>query len=464
MPVIPVGWSNEGQDGAVTDETSDTTDTTHSTDLTRDRSLQGYWPSPWPAEDAGPTRPGCNPDVGGPSFGSAPPAVVFREAIASTMVVLRDPGEVYVLCHSVGPDAVGWVERIDPITLEPVARSADLPAGPVWPGGLAAHANGSLYVVFGRYAHRLDADLAVLASCRLPRDRPYNSFVVLADGHLVTKDFGGVLPGEDPDRVVQPCELVVLEPDRLDIVETVELAEPSIARLSSDGDTVVVVGVSRLVRAAWDGERLTPDEAFDGRYLQVDGQTYGWDPVVALGAAWFLDNGFGSERYAGTFRGQGVNTAPLHLVRVDFDTGAATLTEVCGLPDGVIANPPLIDVGRRIAVAYDSGNGVLAAFDIAEDGSTALRWRHRQNHACHPLLFADTGELLTNDHDAERMADQLVVRDIATGDEVARVDSGSIVQSVLFPTVGWDRDVYTCSFAGITRMSVVGSLDSVVAG
>jgi hypothetical protein len=80
------------------------------------------------------------------------------------------------------------------------------------------------------------------------------------------------------------------------------------------------------------------------------------------------------------------------------------------------------------------------------------------------LLFADTGELLTNDHDAERMADQLVVRDIATGDEVARVDSGSIVQSVLFPTVGWDRDVYTCSFAGITRMSVVGSLDSVVAG
>ena len=201
------------------------------------------------------------------------------------MVVLRDPGEVYVLCHSVGPDAVGWVERIDPVTLEPVARSIDLPAGPVWPGGLAAHANGSLYVVFGRYAHRLDADLAVLASCRLPRDRPYNSFVVLADGHLVTKDFGGVLPGEDPDRVAQPCELVVLEPDRLDIVETVELAEPSIARLSSDGDNVVVVGVSRLVRAAWDGERLTPDEAFDGRYLQVDGQTYGWDPVIALGAA-----------------------------------------------------------------------------------------------------------------------------------------------------------------------------------
>jgi hypothetical protein len=59
---------------------------------------------------------------------------------------------------------------------------------------------------------------------------------------------------------------------------------------------------------------VTLDEAFAPTYRTIDGQSYGWDPVIALGAVWFLDNGLGFERYAGTFRGRGNNRAPLHLV------------------------------------------------------------------------------------------------------------------------------------------------------
>lgn len=371
------------------------------------------------------------------------------------MVVLREPGEVYALFHTVGPDTISWVERIDPVTLETVSRSPDLAGGPTWPGGLAAHANGSLYVVFGAHAHRLDTSLGVVASHPLPRHRPYNSFVILPDGHLATKDFGGVLPGHDPAaHVYEPTELLVLEPERLKIADRVTLPEPSIARLSAAGNEIYVVGTESLYRVSWNGAALMLDADFVGRYRTIEGQTYGWDPVLALGAAWFLDNGFGSERYAGTFRGQGVNTAPLHLVRVDLDTGAVTLTEICGLPNGVVANPPLVDEARRIVVGFDSGNGRMAAFDIAADGTTAPRWQRDQNHACHMLLFADTGELVTTDHDADRMVDEIVVLDIETGEEALRVDSGSPVQSVLFPAPGWDNDVYYCSFAGITRLAV----------
>jgi hypothetical protein len=380
--------------------------------------------------------------------------VTFRDAVATTMVVLREPGEVFSLHHGVGPAAHSWVERIDPVTLATVARSDDLPGGPVWPGGVAVHANGSLYVVFGAHAHRLDPSFRVLASSPLPRSKPYNSFVILPDGHLVTKDFGGVLPGQDPaTHRAEPAELLVLEPDELRIVARASLPEPSIARLSAIDSTIVIVGTHALFRAEWDGARLTVDDAFAGRYCTEPGQTYGWDAVLALGAAWFLDNGFGSERYAGTFRGQGVNEAPLHLVRVDLDSGAAQLTEICGLPNGVVANPPLIDVARRIAMGYDSGNGVVAAFDIDEHGVHARRWQRDQNHACHPLLFADTGLVLTTDHDAARMSDELVLLDIATGEERARTPSGSAVQSVLFPAPGWDNDAYYCSFAGIARSS-----------
>ena len=149
----------------------------------------GYWPSPWPGEDAGPARRQIPLRTKG--LGLRPGetlSVTSRLSIASTMVVLRDPGEVYLLCHTGGVDTVSWVEQIHPETLEILRRSPDLPGKTLWPGGMAAHANGSLYVVFGRWAHRLSADLAVEASMELPRDRPYNSFVILPDGSLVTKD------------------------------------------------------------------------------------------------------------------------------------------------------------------------------------------------------------------------------------------------------------------------------------
>jgi hypothetical protein len=417
-------------------------------------SVTGYWPSLWPGEDGGPARHQTVAGVDGPRFMDGAVEVTHRDAVAATMIVLRAPGEVFALRHTAGPAAVSWVERIDPVTLETHARSEDLAGGPTWPGGLAAHANGSLYVVFGSNAHRLNSALHVVASNQLDRDRPYNSFIILPDGHLVTKDFGGLLPGAQPDTLIEEtCELVVLEPKKLKIVARCEIPEASIARLSADGSDVYAVGSQTLRRLRWDGIELRLDDGFAPHYRSEAGQTYGWDAVIALGAAWFLDNGFGAERYAGTFRGQGVNTAPLHVVRVDLATGRVDLTEICGLANGVIANPPLVDVQRMIVVGYDSGNGVLAAFDIAADGSLSERWRRDQSHACHQLLYADTGELLTTDHDAERMMDQFVIVDIGTGNERVRIDSGSPLQSVLFPSPGFGRDLYLCSFSTISRLA-----------
>jgi hypothetical protein len=204
----------------------------------------------------------------------------------------------------------------------------------------------------------------------------------------------------------------------------------------------------------WTGAELVLDEAFRPRYRTMEGQSYGWDAVIDAGAAWFLDNGAGSERYAGSFRGVGTNTAPLHLVRVGLDDGAVSLTEICGLPGGLIANPPAIDAERRIAVGYDSGNGVVAAFRFDERGVTTPLWRRDLNQAAHPLRFPDTGELVVFDHDATRNAEQLVVLHIETGEELARVDTGSPVQSVLFAAAGLARDLYACSFATVSHITV----------
>ena len=414
----------------------------------------GYWSGPWPGEDGGPRRlavPADDSPV--PSLRPGTPVdVVSRTDPLVTMVVTRDPGEVFLLRNGMGPDVTCSVERIDPDDLTTVADSGPLPGGPMWPGGLAAHADGSLHVVFGNHAHRLSSDLELLASATLPRHRPYNSFVILPDGTLVTKDFAGSLPGSPvPPEERVPCELVALEPEGLTILDRIELPEPSIARLSSDGTHVYVVGDTSLLRVGWEGG-FVADPGFRATYRTAEGQTYGWDCVLALGAAWFLDDGDGSTDFDGSFRGKGVSTTPLQLIRVDLEDGSVSTAEVCGATCGLITNPPLVDEARRIAVGYDSGNGVMTAFDIGADGDLTPRWRRDHDHASHLLLLPGEGALVTGDHDAARMIEQVVVVDIATGGELVRADTEGPLQSAVFPALGWDATVYWCSLSTVSRL------------
>ena len=375
-----------------------------------------------------------------------------RAVMVATMVVVAGEDEVFLLCHTGGDDAVAWVERIDPVTLEVLASSEKLLGGPAWPGGIGAHDNGDLYIVFGNHAHRLDRQLRAKASRELPRRRPYNSFVTLPDGHLVVKDFSGSRPGAEVREPYPATQLVVLEPKQLDIVATLELPEASIARLSADDNDVYVVGTTSLWRARWNGAALVRDDQY-GKYRHLEGQGFGWDAVIADGCAWFLDNGEGTHRFAGTLRGVGVATAPLHLVRVRLDDFRVSLTEICGLPHGVVANPPVVDDRRKIVVGFDSGNGVLAAF-LYDESSVRPLWSHQQNHGSHMLWYPDSGEIVCAHHDAERGVEQLVVRDIARGAEKARVDTSSPIQSVVFPACGTKRDFYWCSMLAVSRISV----------
>lgn len=416
--------------------------------------MSGYWKSVWPAEDAGASRQQIPHKMAGPKLGArVRPTVVSRDVVAATMVVVRGDDEMYLLRHTAGDNAVSWVERIDPLTLEPIAQSVQLAGGPLWPGGMAVHENGSIYVVFGNHAHRLAPDLTVLASITLPRLRPYNSFVILPSGHIATKDFSGPRPGSTEAHTMEPTELLILEPEDLRIVARLEMPEPSIARLSADENIIYVVGTTSLMRAHWSDNTLILDKRFKAEYRTLEGQTFGWDAVIAAGSAWFLDNGEGSHLYAGTFRGIGVSPAPLHLVRVDLLTGAVNMAEICGLPQGLIANPPVIDERRCIAVGYDSGNGVITAFDFDDDGSMTVRWTRQQNHASHMVFYADTGELVTADYRPESdVKEQLVVLDIKTGLEKTRIDTASPIQTVVFPAVGANGDLYWTSTWSLTRV------------
>ena len=432
-----------------------------------DPALAGYWPSRWPCEDGGPRRTQFPAD-GAPGLGIQPGerlTVRHRPVPIACMTITRDPGEVFLLGHA-GPanQISAWVERIHPESLEMLACSPALEAGPFWPGGIAAHGNGSLCVTYGRWCHRLDPDCQPIASRMLPRDRPYNSLLVLPDGHLVMKDFAGGRGTHALPAGARGSEIVVLEPEMLEIVARYELPEGAIARLSADVSPggvprVYVIGDSRAMRLHWDAGRaaLTMDDAWITPYLCFEAQTFGWDAVIEDGSAWFLDNGEGTSAFGPSFRGKGTARAPLHLIRIPLDAAgqpAPEFLEVCGKPGGIIANPPAIDATRRVAVGYDSGNGVVTAWRYGGPGEAARLWQRDQNQAGHMIVFPETGELVSYDYDHERATENCVVLDIETGREKARAPVASPVQCVVFPAVGWQRDIYITTFATIARVCI----------
>jgi hypothetical protein len=450
-----------------------------------------YWPRPWTCEDGGPLRRCCADGVPGLGIrpGESLEVTATIDAFATDVLVRREPGELYALRHDMPvrrPLATaieGWVERLDPQTLAVTATTPRLPGGAYWPGGIAAHASGDLHMVFGRWAHRLSPDLEVLASHQLPVGRPHNSFVVLDGGELVTKDC-------DAPAGLEPSSVSVLDPETLlPVAPVLRLPEPSIARLSSDGESVFAVGTTVVFRLRLDraAGRLTIDEQWRPSYGPAPGRSYGWDPVITDEHVLWMDNG--RNHTDRTMLGTGESPDPVRLwcARRD-DDRAVRSVEISGLAFGTESNPPAWDPTSGVVVAYDAGNGVLRAWRLTGDDLVPLWRRDRFAHAGHLILYPDTRELVVQDWKdnsalrrplvrrtlrpafqllaqsvAARRAslrtghDQLVVLDLDTGADKARVDVPSPSQGFLFPAPGFERDVYYQSLTTIARVAVSGS-------
>lgn len=445
-----------------------------------------YWPKPWSGEDGGPRRL-CKPEGQsglGMKAGESLELEAFRDSFATDMLIRREDGELYALRHDMpkgdplGGDCEGWVEKLDPETLQPLTVTARFPAGRYWPGGIAAHANGDIYMIFGRWARRFSKDLELKAERKLPVDRPYNSFVILDTGELVTKDC-------DAPRGEASSTFSVLDPETLEsVVPELEIEEGSIARLASDGETVTCVGTQSVMRLRLDraaGE-LTIDEDWRPYYSRA-GQTFGWDPVISDEHVFWMDNGKNSVDW--TMRGSGDAPSPVRLwwCRLD-DQDALDSVEISGLPHGTESNPPAWDPERGVVVAYDAGNAVVRAWKLEGDRLEPLWRRDDLAHAGHLIIFPDTRELVVQDfrdlallrnrrlrrlirRSVQAMGrfkivrenspvgrDSMVVLDLDTGQEKGRVEVPSPSQAFLFPAPGFDRDLYYVSMTSMARIKV----------
>jgi hypothetical protein len=463
--------------------------------------LAGYWPSAWPAECGGPRRqkvarsPGLSLQPG-ERLAATTLQYPGRWAV---MFVQRDPGQLYLQGGTPpnASDSFGWVEQLDPESLRPLRSSPHLPSGGHnWCGAATVHANGDIYVVNGRYVHRLSPDLAVVAELKLRTDNAHNGHLIVSDGNMVTKD----IQADPAKRSV----FTVFDAD-LRVVDEYELPWSSVGRFSSDrvaGEDHLYVTSPRAVhRLVYREGRLQLDADWTASYeIPGQDQSWAWDSCLGDDSLFLMDMGangpisaiLGSspigtaqsirtmmlpklvrlgpvvyrissklgqgERLGGLrLGGKPSHTAPQHVFRFSLaDPAERDVLTPFAVPGGNIYAPPLYDPTRRVLVAFDSANRGLVAWRYIEPGVFVELWRKpKMLNTSQLTVYADSGELLVDDVVAPTARWDAVVLDIESGHERGRVDTGLGMSGGMWYTPGFERDFYTSSsFGGIARIHV----------
>jgi hypothetical protein len=144
-------------------------------------------------------------------------------------------------------------------------------------------------------------------------------------------------------------------------------------------------------------------------------------------------------------------TGAQRLIRVDLATGASQSVEPFGQPGGGSIAPPVHVPEHDMAIAWDSVNGGLAGVGTG-GGALDVAWHLDVRPSMQPVVFPDSGELVINDF-TEAGSDDLVVVDVATGELIDRVATGSSIGNGMFLTADGDGGVFYCSTLTVAHVT-----------
>ena len=383
------------------------------------------------------------------------------------MMVRRGDGELYLggtMPAWTGPPPFGWLQRLDPDSLDIISESPPLPCGDhVWCGAIAAHQNGDIIKVNGCYMHQLDADCQVVTERRLQVDQAHNGLLILADGSIVTKDLR--LAGQGASTVTR------VSLDGLEVMgQPLVLPEGSMGRIASDrtntGEFIYIPGIERVWRLRVEAQTLSVDRDWSPTYRTEGGaQGLSWDGCISDGALWLMDNGdidsvraifgahpngrFGEPSNRLSWRRPAPWRGRQRLMRISLEDGVVDEIAPFDHGGGGIIAPPVHVPEINRCIAWDSINGGLAGISFDSSGLRVV-WKVDARPSMQPVVFPDTAELVINDvRDGD---DQLIVVDMREGEIVSRVSTGCRVANGMFLTPGADRDMYYCSTSAICRV------------
>ena len=436
------------------------------TNSDRKEKLPGYFDSAWPVECGGNRRQKA-------ATGTLSSRNSKTEMISTVsdkwnvMVIQREKNEFFLggtMPYFNGPKPYGWVQKINPDTLEVLNESPQLPCGDhVWCGAIAAHKNGSVIKVNGSFMHVLSPDCEVILEKELPINQAHNGLLILSDGTIVTKDCR--LENQQNSTITR------LDPNTLELLhEPFALPEGSMGRIASDlnddGEFIYIPGIERIWRIKVLPDALELDEDWKPQYRNGNqSQGLAWDGCISEDSLWVMDNGdiesvrsiYGvnpngrvAENTHLSWRSPAPWKGRQRLIKFDLMSGDKTSIEPFDKEGGGIIAPPVNVPEYEMCIAWDSINGGLAGISTI-DRKLAVSWQLDMRPTMQPVVFPESGELVINNF--ENGEDELIVVDIATGELLSRAKVNARLANGMFLTPGFNRDIFYCTTGTFSKVT-----------
>ncbi len=436
------------------------------TNSDRKEKLPGYFDSAWPVECGGNRRQKA-------ATGTLSSRNSKTEMISTVsdkwnvMVIQREKNEFFLggtMPYFNGPKPYGWVQKINPDTLEVLNESPQLPCGDhVWCGAIAAHKNGSVIKVNGSFMHVLSPDCEVILEKELPINQAHNGLLILSDGTIVTKDCR--LENQQNSTITR------LDPNTLELLhEPFALPEGSMGRIASDlnddGEFIYIPGIERIWRIKVLPDALELDEDWQPQYRNGN-QSHGlaWDGCISEDSLWVMDNGdiesvrsiYGvnpngrvAENTHLSWRSPAPWKGRQRLIKFDLISGDKIAIEPFDKEGGGIIAPPVNVPEYEMCIAWDSINGGLAGISTT-DRKLAVSWQLDMRPTMQPVVFPESGELVINNF--ENGEDELIVVDIATGELLSRAKVNARLANGMFLSPGFNRDIFYCTTGAFSKVT-----------
>ena len=436
------------------------------TNSDRKEKLPGYFDSAWPVECGGNRRQKA-------ATGTLSSRNSKTEMISTVsdkwnvMVIQREKNEFFLggtMPYFNGPKPYGWVQKINPDTLEVLNESPQLPCGDhVWCGAIAAHKNGSVIKVNGNFMHVLSPDCEVILEKELPINQAHNGLLILSDGTIVTTDCR--LENQQNSTITR------LDPDTLELLhEPLALPEGSMGRIASDlnddGEFIYIPGIERIWRIKVLPDALELDEDWQPQYRNGNqSQGLAWDGCISEDSLWVMDNGdiesvrsiYGvnpngrvAENTHLSWRSPAPWKGRQRLIKFDLISGDKIAIEPFDKEGGGIIAPPVNVPEYEMCIAWDSINGGLAGISTT-DRKLAVSWQLDMRPTMQPVVFPESGELVINNF--ENGEDELIVVDIATGELLSRAKVNARLANGMFLTPGFNRDIFYCTTGTFSKVT-----------
>jgi hypothetical protein len=348
-------------------------------------------------------------------------------------VSTRNRDELFAYGGYVSEQGGAYVAKLDANSLVEAWREPlNLPHHWNYPGAMAILRDGNAYAVAGNLLAKVNVETRQVHHLSLPQHKDqggaaYNGFVVSPGGVIFTKSLERGKPCQQNDLTENlgiacaayhkiPSFLVAVDTssDEPRIIAQTEAVDFIMSRIATERhggvDHLYCPGLQNLWRYLFTGRKFVLDETW-GPVPYAGTGTPGTAPAIMGDWVIIQNDGFVSS------------SEPFTIWAINIHDSNRTFTcrPLEGYPMSQVGSKSAVDPDNMRVYVADWKAEMLLCLDFDPSHGFKTKWVRQQKMFCFPSLFGDKNnrQIVGTDYD-KSYGDQVVWRDAATGEEVAR--------------------------------------------